>query len=141
MIRTLVAAYVTAAVVMIALDAVWLSATNATLYRPALHDLLATSFRPGPAVAFYGIYLVGVVVLAISPALSQGGWRRAASSGGVLGFVAYATYDLTNQATLVVWSTTLTVIDMSWGALLTAACATAGYLAARTISGSAPAAR
>ena len=141
MIRAFVAAYVAAGVVMISLDAVWLTATNRILYQPALHDLLAGSFRPGPAVAFYAIYLVGVVVLAIMPTLESGGWRRAALSGGVLGVVAYGTYDLTNQATLVTWSTSLTVIDMTWGAILTAACAAAGQLAGRANTAPAPAAQ
>ena len=141
MLRAFVAAYVAAGVVMISLDAVWLTATNRILYQPALHDLLTSSFRPGPAVAFYGVYLVGVVVLAIMPALASGGWRRAALSGGVLGVVAYGTYDLTNQATLVTWSTSLTVIDMTWGAILTAACAAAGHMAGRAITAPAPAAQ
>ena len=75
--------------------------------------------------------IFGTVFLAVLPALKAGSWRRATLNGAVLGFVAYATYDLTNQATLVQWSTQLTIVDMCWGTVLTAVSATGGYFAGR----------
>jgi len=75
------------------------------------------------------------VLLAISPALKDGGLGRAAMNGAILGFVAYATYDLTNQATLKVWSTQMTVIDIIWGTVLTLSASSVGYLAARWAEG------
>jgi len=87
------------------------------------------------AVAFYLISIFGTVFLAIEPALRDGGWQRAAINGAVLGFVAYATYDLTNQATLNVWSLKLTLIDLCWGTALTTTSALGGYFAARWAEG------
>ena len=126
MIRWLVA-YVGTAVVFAALDAVWLIATNASVYRPALGPMLADTVRPVPAVLFYVIYLAGVVLFAVSPALRSGRWLTALMLGAGFGFVAYATYDLTNQATLKVWATKITLMDLTWGTFVTAAGATAGF--------------
>ena len=130
MIRSL-AAYFGAAVVFIALDAVWLTLTNATLYRPALAPLLADRPRLVPAVLFYVVYLAGLALFAVKPALRTRRWWSAPLHGAAFGFVAYATYDLTNQATLKLWSTQVTVLDLGWGAFVSAAGATAGYFAGR----------
>ena len=133
MIGRYAAAYAGAAVAFAGLDAVWLSATNATLYRPALHGLLIDGFRPVPAVAFYLVYLLGVSVFAVAPGLAAGRWSVAMRRGAMFGFFAYATYDLTNQATLIVWSTRITALDLMWGTFVTAAGATAGYWAGRAV--------
>lgn len=124
-------AYVAAALTFVAGDAVWLTLAGPRLYRPAIGPLLADRVNVGAAIAFYLIYLFGVVALAVSPALRAGHWRTAALSGLCLGVVAYGTYDLTNQATLRLWSTRLTLADMTWGGLLTALAAAMGYLAVR----------
>ena len=101
------------------------------LYRPVLGPILADKPDMQAAVAFYLISIFGTVFLAIAPALRQGAWQRAVINGAVLGFVAYATYDLTNQATLKVWSLHLTLIDLAWGTTLTSVSALGGYLSAR----------
>jgi uncharacterized membrane protein len=80
------------------------------------------------AVLFYVLYLLGVVVLAVLPAVDGGGWMAAARTGAVLGLVAYATYDLTNQATLRDWPVQITVLDLIWGTFVTTVAATAGTL-------------
>ncbi|MEO7027474.1 MAG: DUF2177 family protein, partial [Caulobacteraceae bacterium] len=131
--------YVAAACVVGILDGAWLTLTGPSLYRPALGAMLAHDFRPAPAALFYLLYLAGLCWLAVRPALASGGLRRAASDGALLGLVAYATYDLTNQATLVVWSSRITVIDIAWGMFLSAAGASAGYLAAERFSRRTPA--
>lgn len=123
-------AYLGAGLVFAALDFAWLSATNASLYRPILAPVLADQVRLLPAVSFYLIYLAGLTVFAIRPALAAGGWRAALVLGGLFGFFAYATYDLTNQATLAVWATKLTLMDLAWGVTVSATGATAGYFAA-----------
>ena len=130
MIRALVA-YVGAAVVFAAMDAVWLTLTNATLYRPTLAPLLTDHPRLVPAVLFYLIYLAGLVLFAVRPGLRAGRWLAAAGFGAAFGFVAYATYDLTNQATLKLWATEITVLDLTWGTFVSAVGATAGYFAVR----------
>ncbi len=128
------AAYVALMIVFLGLDAVWLSVMGPRLYRPILGDMLAQTLNAPAAIAFYVVYGLGVMVLAVAPALREGAAGRAALSGAVLGFVAYATYDLTNQATLRVWSTRLTLADMAWGAALTALAAYVGFLAARLVA-------
>jgi uncharacterized membrane protein len=127
------AAYVGAAAAFALLDAVWLTLSNTTLYRPALHGVLIEGFRPVPAALFYLVYLLGVTVFAIIPGVMAGRWSTAASRGAMFGFFAYATYDLTNQATLVIWSTKITVVDLIWGTVVTTVGATVGYWSSRIV--------
>lgn len=130
--KKLLAAYVAALVVMLALDFVWLSLTGDPLYRHVLGDLLLENFNVVPAALFYLLYGVGIVIFAIAPAFDSPAWTTALVRGALFGVFAYATYDLTNQATLKNWSTVLTIADVTWGAVLTGAAATAGYLVGRT---------
>ena len=132
--KTILAAYAGAAVAMLAMDAVWLSVSADLLYRPLLGDILLPGFRPVPAILFYVLYVAGIVIFAIKPALVTGRWSTAAGKGAMLGFFCYATYDLTNQATLKVWPAIVTIVDMSWGTLLTACVATVGYLVASRVA-------
>ena len=99
-----IVAYFAAGLVMFVLDAIWLSSMGA-VYRQHLGSMLLDGFRPVPAALFYLMYVAGIVVLAVMPALREGDdWRMAALYGAVLGFIAYGTYDLTNYATMKVWS-------------------------------------
>ena len=123
-------AYVSTAVAFLGLDSIWLSFAAEKLYRPYIGDMIIDGFRPGPAAAFYLLYMLGVVMMAIMPALAESDWRRAAINGAMFGFFAYATYDLTNLATLRGFTVRLTVADMIWGALVSAVAASAGYAAA-----------
>ncbi|MDZ4363019.1 DUF2177 family protein [Brevundimonas sp.] len=130
-----IAAYLGAGLTFAAIDAVWLTTMTNRLYKPVLGPILADKPDMKAAVIFYLVSIAGTVFLAIDPALRGGGWGRAALNGAVLGFVAYATYDLTNQATLNVWSTKLTIIDLCWGTTLTTVSALGGYFAARWAEG------
>ncbi|MCC6206350.1 MAG: DUF2177 family protein [Hyphomicrobiales bacterium] len=127
-------AYVSTMAVLLAIDAVWLTTMASRLYRRHIGDLLADAFNSVPAVLFYMIYAVGIVVFAVVPALGSGRWLTALTNGALLGFVAYAAYDLTNHATLRGWPVVITVIDMCWGTLLTAVAAAAGFLVTRYFS-------
>lgn len=124
-------AFATTAVVFLGIDAVWLTLTAQRLYRPLIGDMLLERFNVFPAIVFYVVYTAGIVVFAVAPALSSGRAATATWHGALLGFVAYATYDLTNQATLRNWPVAVTIADLVWGSALTAVAATAGYLAAR----------
>ena len=130
-----VAAYLGAGLTFAVMDAVWLTTMTDRFYRPIIGSMLADKPDMRAAAAFYLISIAGTVFLAIAPALKGGNWSRAAITGAVLGFVCYATYDLTNQATLATWSTKLTLVDMAWGTVLTAVSATGGYFAARWAEG------
>lgn len=127
-----VIAYLATGLYMALVDAVWLT-SMINVYRQNIGELLLPDgIRLGPAIAFYLLYIFGIVWFAVSPALASGGsLQTAALNGALLGFVCYGTYDLTNQATLKVWPTFITVMDMTWGAFLTATAAVAGTLAAR----------
>jgi uncharacterized membrane protein len=121
-------AYVGAFIAFLALDSVWLTVMGPALYKPVMGDMLLDGFRPVPALLFYVIYLAAVVYFGVRPDVPQT-LRTTAINGVLLGFAAYATYDLTNQATLKNWSTTLTVADLAWGSFVTAVGACAGRLA------------
>ena len=126
--KTYALAYLATAVVFLGLDFLWLSVMGPALYRPVLGESVLEKFNLIPALFFYVIYVAGIVVFAVSPALDNGRWTTALLYGALLGFFCYATYDLTNQATLKQWSTLLTVVDMAWGTLVTAAAATVASL-------------
>ncbi len=125
-----IAAYLAAAIVMAGLDYVWLTTMMGPLYQRVLGPIMAPEPNMLAAVAFYLVYLVGIVWFAVRPALESGDWKTATLNGALFGLFAYATYDLTNMATLKVWSLQLTLVDMAWGAALTATAASAGALAA-----------
>lgn len=84
----------------------------------------------GPAVVFYFVYIAGVLALAVWPTRDKP-LRTTTMTGAMLGALCYATYDLTNQATLKVWATQITLVDITWGTFLTAVGATAGGLVVR----------
>jgi uncharacterized membrane protein len=126
--------YGVAALAMLGLDAAWLTLTANSFYRRLLGDIMLDGFRPAPAIAFYLLYLFGIVIFAVHPAFATGKWTTAAIYGALFGLFAYATYDLTNQATLKSWSTLVTVVDMAWGCVLTAVSATLAYLAAAALT-------
>jgi uncharacterized membrane protein len=118
--KSLAISYVVFLVIFAGVDFIWLSRAGDALYRPTMGDMTLADFRLAPAVAFYLIYAVGAVFFAVAPALETGDWMTAALRGALFGLCAYATYDLTNHATLKNWSTTLSLVDMGWGSLLTA---------------------
>lgn len=130
------ATYLAVAIPFVLIDLVWLKAMGERLYRPALGDMLRSEPQLGPALLFYFIYPIGLLVFAAMPAHNAASGGRALVLGLMFGFFTYATYDLTNQATLRNWSTALTSLDVLWGSALGAACAYLGYLAAsRLMSG------
>lgn len=126
--KTYISAYFFTLIAFLVIDFIWLSTMASRLYRPAIGDLLAENFRLGPAIIFYLIYAAGLTFLAVRPALISGQWTTALVYGAAVGFMAYATYDLTNQATLKSWSTTLTIADLLWGTFVSAAAAIIGYI-------------
>ena len=127
--------YVATGVVFLALDAVWLGFMASRVYRPMIGSLMADQVNFPPAIIFYLLYVAGVVVFAVQPALASGRWTTALMLGAFFGLVAYGTYDLTNQATLKSWPAMMSLVDMAWGTVLTAAAATLGMLITRALVG------
>jgi uncharacterized membrane protein len=130
------AGYAAGGVVFLALDAIWLGILSREIYRPVLSPMLADRINIGAASAFYLIYVTGVLFLAVQPAVKAQSFGTALATGAFLGLVAYATYDLTNLATLKMWSVKVAVIDIAWGVSLTAVTAGAAYLAVMAAGGS-----
>jgi len=125
-----IAAYLLTLVTFLAIDAVWLGLIARDLYKRDLGHLLAPNVRWGAAGVFYLLYVAGVLILVVLPNLNAP-VTRAILLGAVFGLVAYATYDLTNLATLLRWPVRVTLLDLAWGTLLTAATAAAGWAWAR----------
>ncbi len=108
---------------MAVFDGIWLTLVARDFYRSNLGHLIADSTNWAPAIAFYIIYTVGAWFFATQPGVDDGSALTAAGRGAAFGFVAYATYDLTNHATMRGWPTIVTIVDMAWGTFLTAAVA------------------
>ncbi len=106
--------------VFFAIDLVWLGVVARDFYRRQLGHLLSAQVNWPAAILFYLVFIAGIVFFAIRPALEAGSGLRALAYGAFLGFLAYSTYDLTNQATMRDWPTLVTVVDLAWGTVLTA---------------------
>ena len=128
-----VIAYVAVLAVFGAIDAAWLTTMGPLLYRPALGDILAQSLRLVPAIAFYLVFPIGIVVFAVLPGLRAQSPLTAATLALLFGALAYATYDLTNYATLRNWTLQITVVDIAYGALASSIAATVAYFAVRVL--------
>jgi uncharacterized membrane protein len=108
-------------------DAFWLTVVASKFYKSQIGGLLLEKPNMAAAIIFYVIYVIGIVAFVLSPALEKGSWQYALGYGALFGFVAYATYDLTNLSTLKGFTTKLVVVDMIWGVCLTAAVSVISY--------------
>jgi len=132
---TYLVAYLATAAVFLAVDYLWLGIVAHRFYMNQLGDLVRQPINVPMAAAFYAVYAVGIVIFAVAPALAADAWRSALWRGALFGFFAYATYDLTNLATLKNWPVTLSVVDILWGTFLTGAAALAGFVVTRRLFG------
>lgn len=126
--------YLSVAVTFVALDMIWLGTMVERLYRPVMGDMLRSEPNLAAAALFYLTYPLGLIWFAVLPAQQDGSALRAFASGALLGCFSYATYDLTNQATLRNWSTGLTLADVCWGSLLAGVSAWTGFLLAQKMA-------
>jgi|SRR4051794_15121254 uncharacterized membrane protein len=126
--------YVAGAIVFFPLDMLWLGVIARDVYRTQLGDLLLPQPHWGVAAGFYVLYLAGLVTFVMLPAAQNGSWLSAAAYGAAFGLVAYATYDLTNLATLRGFSMSLALTDMAWGAVLSAVTAAGGLALASLVT-------
>ena len=130
---TWVAQYAVAIVAFTVLDVIWLGTVAKDLYAAHIGHLLAPKANLPAAVAFYAIFLAGLVFFVILPAIAEGSWTKALLVGAAFGFVTYATWDLTNLAVLKDFPFSIVPIDMAWGTFLAAAVSTATYAVAQVI--------
>lgn len=124
-------AYIATATIFFLLDYVWLTRVAGSFYRDRIGSLMLDQPRLSVAAVFYIFYVVGIVVLAILPALRTDSVLTAMLLGALLGCMAYGTYDITNYATLRDWPVSIVLVDIAWGAALTGISAGVGYLAVR----------
>jgi uncharacterized membrane protein len=129
-VTKLFAAWGAALITMVVLDALWLGLIAKPLYQQGIGHLMADKPLILAAVVFYLVYATGIVTFTVWPQLATTGWTRSALLGAGFGLVAYATYDLSNLATLRGWPLGLSLIDIAWGTTISATSATAGKLVA-----------
>jgi len=110
--------YGVAFIAFITIDLVWLGFIANRLYQKHLGFIMRPSPNWGVAILFYLLYLAGLIFFVIHPALEKQSWKYALFAGMFFGFITYATYDLTNLATLKNWPVIITAIDLIWGSVL-----------------------
>lgn len=117
--------------VFLAIDMVWLTVIAKKLYADKLGYLMAPKANLVAALLFYLLFVLGLMVFVVSPALANSSWLRALVYGLFFGLVTYATYDLTNLATVRDWPLLITVIDLAWGMAVSGITALLSYLIIR----------
>lgn len=124
-----IAAYAATLSLMVALDMIWLGFVAQSWYQQGIGHLMAEAPKIGIAVVFYLVYALGLVVFVVQPAgngSARSDWTTTLIRGALFGFFAYATYDLTNWATLKNWPASVALVDMAWGAVVSSLSAAAG---------------
>jgi uncharacterized membrane protein len=125
--------YAVALPVFFAIDMVWLGLVARTFYRNQIGFLMKSDINWIAAIVFYLLFIVGLVLFVIAPAIEKNSWTHALLFGALFGLITYATYDLTNLATLKDWPLLVTIVDLAWGAVLAASVSTVTYFIARKI--------
>ena len=126
--------YAIALPVFLAMDMVWLGLVAKNFYRNQIGFLMRPDINWAAAIVFYLLFVVGLVLFVIAPAIEKNSWLHALLFGALFGLITYATYDLSNLATLKDWPLLVTIVDLVWGALLAASVSSVTYFVARRIS-------
>lgn len=126
-ISKLIISYVLTFAVFFIIDMAWLGFVAKDIYKKYLGNLLSDNVNWAAAIVFYLLFVVGIFIFAIMPSIDKNSLQSAIILGALFGFFTYATYDLTNLATLKDWSLTIVFIDIIWGAVLTSIVSTAGF--------------
>lgn len=119
--------YAIALPVFFAIDMIWLGLVAKGFYRTQIGSLMKSDVNWTAAIIFYIIFIAGLVVFVISPAVEKRSWISALLFGALFGLVCYATYDLTNLAVAKDWPLLVTIVDLAWGAILAASVSTVTY--------------
>jgi uncharacterized membrane protein len=116
------------------IDLIWLGVVAKGFYQKNLKYILSPNVNWTAAIIFYLIYIAGILIFAVLPAVAKDSLRHAALWGALFGFFTYATYDLTNLALLKDWPLNIVVVDILWGVVLCTAVATIGFYIARWLA-------
>ena len=127
-ISRILLAYAVSIPVFFVVDMIWLGVIARGFYRNALEPLLAPNINWPAAIIFYLLFLFGILVFALLPGMERRSLLYTVGMAALFGSITYATYDLTNLATLRDWPLMLSIVDMIWGAFLSASTATMTYL-------------
>ena len=125
--------YLIALPVFFAIDILWIGVVAKSFYFKQIGALLKPDVNWAAAIIFYLLFIVGLVVFVITPAIEKNSWMHALLFGALFGLVCYATYDLTNLALAKDWPLLVTIVDLIWGAVLAASVSTATYFIANKI--------
>jgi uncharacterized membrane protein len=125
--------YAIALPVFFVIDMIWLGLVAKDFYRLQIGSLMKSNVNWTAAIIFYLIFITGLVVFVISPAVEKNSWIQALLFGALFGFVCYATYDLTNLAVTKDWPLLVTIVDLIWGAVLAASVSIITYFIANKI--------
>ena len=120
--------------VFFAIDLVWLSLIATDLYDQQIGFLLADQVNWVAGVLFYLLYIAGIIYFAVAPGIAKKSLKYCLVSAAIFGFLAYATYDLTNLATIDGWPLKISIIDLIWGTTITTTTAFAGWHIEDTLS-------
>ena len=120
--------------IFFAMDMLWLGVVAKNFYTKQIGFLTTPKVNWVAAILFYLLFLAGLVVFVIAPAVEKDSWVRALMLGALFGLITYATYDLTNLATLKDWPLALTVVDLTWGVVLAGSVSVGTYLIAHKFS-------
>jgi uncharacterized membrane protein len=131
--KAVLVAYGGSLITLLVFDAIWLGLVARTFYRDQLGDMMLPQPNLAVAAVFYLFFAVAVVVLAVLPAIAAGSVWTAIGYGLILGLAAYGTYDITNLATLKNWPLVVSMVDLAWGAFVTAMTAAGGFFAVRAM--------
>jgi len=115
------------------IDMLWLGLVAKKFYAKQIGFLMKTDIAWAAAIIFYLIFIVGLVVFVIQPALMNKSWLQAITLGALFGLIAYATYDLTNLATIKGWPLLVTFVDLVWGTVLSASVSVLSFLIAKKV--------
>ena len=126
--------YLVATVSFFAIDLIWLGVVAQNFYQNQIGFLLSPKVNWTAAIFFYLLYIAGLVFFVIRPALIQDQWQAAFFMGAFFGFITYATYDLTNLATLKDWPLLVTLVDLAWGTILGASVSNITYIIVKTLN-------
>ena len=123
--------YVLTVPVFFAIDMVWLGLVAKGFYQKKLGFILSPNINWAAAVTFYLLFIVGILIFAVRPAINSNSWVQALIFGALFGFFTYATYDLSNLATIKDWPPVVVVVDIVWGVCLCTLTALFSYLISR----------
>ena len=123
--------YAASLLVFLAVDFIWLGWVAQSFYNRQLGELLSQRVNWPAAIAFYLIYIVGLMIFCVAPALSRAALVNAMVLGGLYGFFTYATYELTNYALIRNWPAALVPVDIAWGVVLCTIVSAGGFLVGR----------